>query len=54
MAVSFHELPCGAFIQDQIGGETGGERANIVGVLDREDLYLAVSEVTRRSRARAV
>ena len=34
--------------------ETAGERANLVGVLDREDLYLAVSEVTRRSRARAV
>jgi len=33
--------------------ETGGKR-RLVGVLDREDLYLAVSEVTRRSRARPV
>jgi len=34
--------------------ETAGGKTNLVGVLDREDLYLAVSEVTRRSRARAV
>lgn len=34
--------------------ETGAERTRLVGVLDREDLYLAVSEITRRSRARAV
>jgi CIC family chloride channel protein len=34
--------------------ETVDGRSRIVGVLDREDLYLAVSEVTRRSRARAV
>ena len=33
--------------------ETDGKR-RLVGVLDREDLYLAVSEVTRRSRARPV
>ncbi len=34
--------------------ESGPEHPRLVGVLDREDLYLAVSEVTRRSRARAV
>lgn len=34
--------------------ETAGDQSRIIGVLDREDLYLAVSEVTRRSRARAV
>ncbi len=34
--------------------ESNGERRRLVGVLDREDLYLAVSEITRRSRARAV
>ncbi len=34
--------------------ETVDGRQRLVGVLDREDLYLAVSEVTRRSRARAV
>ncbi len=32
----------------------GGEHPHVVGLLDREDLYLAVSEVTRRTRARAV
>jgi CIC family chloride channel protein len=31
----------------------GDGPARVVGVLDREDLYLAVSEITRRSRARA-
>jgi CIC family chloride channel protein len=34
--------------------ETVEGRSQLVGVLDREDLYLAVSEITRRSRARAV
>ena len=33
--------------------EAGSSPPRVVGVLDREDLYLAVSEVTRRSRARA-
>jgi CIC family chloride channel protein len=33
--------------------ESGDSPARVVGVLDREDLYLAVSEITRRSRARA-
>jgi len=33
--------------------EADGKR-RLVGVLDREDLYLAVSEITRRSRARPV
>jgi CIC family chloride channel protein len=32
---------------------TGSSPPRVVGVLDREDLYLAVSEITRRSRARA-
>ncbi|MBK8474791.1 MAG: ClcB-like voltage-gated chloride channel protein [Opitutaceae bacterium] len=34
--------------------EAGSSPPRVVGVLDREDLYLAVSEITRRSRARAV
>ena len=34
--------------------EMGDGQPRLVGVLDREDLYLAVSEITRRSRARAV
>ncbi|HLP02899.1 MAG TPA: ClcB-like voltage-gated chloride channel protein [Opitutaceae bacterium] len=34
--------------------EVADGRRKLVGVLDREDLYLAVSEITRRSRARAV
>ncbi len=34
--------------------EHTGAESRLAGVLDREDLYLAVSEVTRRSRARAV
>ena len=33
--------------------EAGSSPPRVVGVLDREDLYLAVSEITRRSRARA-
>ena len=33
--------------------EAGSSPPRVVGVLDREDLFLAVSEVTRRSRARA-
>lgn len=41
----FDTLP----VEESVDGRT-----RLVGVLDREDLYLAVSEITRRSRARAV